>query len=569
MYKYITPFLAGLFTALILGVGYNSYITEHATADPVGGFSDPFISLQLAANPQNGYILQTDGSVNSWVANVGGGGGGAGLFTYNSGTDTISPIIASTSNTAILKVSNVTATSTTATSTFPRISVTTAINLLGTYLTDLSSFLFETELDTESELEGQLTDVTNVYTNNDSSFVGNADTATALAANGANCSAGNSPLGVDASGAVESCFDVWTEAENTSAGYLSTVDISDDTNLAGDTEIVLTNDTLSIASTIARDSELHDAVTLTGTPDYITLTGQAITRNKLDIVDDVNGFTSANLRTLLSDETGTGIAYFVGGALGTPASGNGSNLTALNATQLTSGTVPVARVGAAHIDAITEIASALKDGTGACSAGLLCLGGHTHAISSEVSGLGTNVATLLGSFTSANFLSALSDSLDLGGEASFEIPNGANPTTDATGEIALDTTDNQLIVDDGTNDMVFRGEDKIYNFAISSTTIAVSGFASGQILELPSEKDGFEITQFRCHVVGGTSIVANISDGTNDTETTTCLTTVTSDTDVATNDTFTADEIPELQLGTVTGVPNWLYFTIYGRYTRE
>lgn len=35
--------------------------------------------------------------------------------------------------------------------------------------------------------------------------VGNVATATALAANGANCSAGNYPLGVDASGAVESC----------------------------------------------------------------------------------------------------------------------------------------------------------------------------------------------------------------------------------------------------------------------------------------------------------------------------------------------------------------------------
>jgi hypothetical protein len=34
---------------------------------------------------------------------------------------------------------------------------------------------------------------------------GNASTATALAANGANCSAGNFPLGVDASGASESC----------------------------------------------------------------------------------------------------------------------------------------------------------------------------------------------------------------------------------------------------------------------------------------------------------------------------------------------------------------------------
>ncbi len=42
---------------------------------------------------------------------------------------------------------------------------------------------------------------------------GNAATATALAANGSNCSSGSSPLGVDASGASESCFDVATQAE--------------------------------------------------------------------------------------------------------------------------------------------------------------------------------------------------------------------------------------------------------------------------------------------------------------------------------------------------------------------
>jgi hypothetical protein len=55
------------------------------------------------------------------------------------------------------------------------------------------------------------------------SLVGNASTATALAANGTNCSAGNAPLGIDASGNVESCFDVWTEAENTSAAYISSI----------------------------------------------------------------------------------------------------------------------------------------------------------------------------------------------------------------------------------------------------------------------------------------------------------------------------------------------------------
>ena len=67
----------------------------------------------------------------------------------------------------------------------------------------------------------------NVY----GALTGNADTATALATNASNCSVGSAPLGVDASGAAESCFDVWTEAENTSAAYLSSVNLT--TNVTG------------------------------------------------------------------------------------------------------------------------------------------------------------------------------------------------------------------------------------------------------------------------------------------------------------------------------------------------
>lgn len=50
---------------------------------------------------------------------------------------------------------------------------------------------------------------------------GNVATATALAVNGSNCSAGSFAAGVDASGASEGCADVWTEAENTSSGYIT------------------------------------------------------------------------------------------------------------------------------------------------------------------------------------------------------------------------------------------------------------------------------------------------------------------------------------------------------------
>ena len=57
----------------------------------------------------------------------------------------------------------------------------------------------------------------------------------------------------------------------------------------------------------------HDAVTLAGTPDYLTLSGQQITLNQLDLVDDLNTFSSANLANRLTDEvgsTGGGFAVF-------------------------------------------------------------------------------------------------------------------------------------------------------------------------------------------------------------------------------------------------------------------
>lgn len=57
-------------------------------------------------------------------------------------------------------------------------------------------------------------------------LVGNAQTASALFADGADCSAGQFPLGVNASGAVVNCTDAWTEAENTSAGYLNTAGVN-------------------------------------------------------------------------------------------------------------------------------------------------------------------------------------------------------------------------------------------------------------------------------------------------------------------------------------------------------
>jgi hypothetical protein len=96
-------------------------------------------------------------------------------------------------------------------------------------------------------------------------LTGNADTSTALAANGGNCSAGSYPLGIDASGAVETCTDASTEID-------------------------------SIVATHAGVAAAHQAlVTLAGTPNYLSLSGQEITLAKLDITDDTNLIAGTNI----------------------------------------------------------------------------------------------------------------------------------------------------------------------------------------------------------------------------------------------------------------------------------
>lgn len=99
-----------------------------------------------------------------------------------------------------------------------------------------------------SDLSGSATDaqIPNTIT------VDLATAATALAANGGNCSAGSFPLGVDASGAVETCTAVSFTAAGTS-GSSQTISNGDTLTIAAGTGITTTGgatDTITVASTL-------------------------------------------------------------------------------------------------------------------------------------------------------------------------------------------------------------------------------------------------------------------------------------------------------------------------------
>ncbi|MDP3955836.1 MAG: hypothetical protein Q8Q18_01150, partial [bacterium] len=126
-------------------------------------------------------------------------------------------------------------------------------------------------------------------------LTGNADTATALSANGANCSAGQAPLGVDDSGAAEGCFSVATFAYLFPSNATTTI-------------LSFTNGLTAYGSTTIGNGTAQGGLTIDGT---------ATTTNLLVVQGSgtstfSGGLTAMGLASQYLTVTGVGTSTFAG-----------------------------------------------------------------------------------------------------------------------------------------------------------------------------------------------------------------------------------------------------------------
>ncbi len=182
------------------------------------------------------YVIDIDDGCAEWSSNVltstgvgcGTGGGGSGVAT--SSLAATYPITLTTSSSAITYGFN--GLSTTSPWTGSGVAWRVSDNQVSTVATTSLTASSPLALSQPISVIGSSASALSIDTSG--TWSGNAGTATALAANGANCSSGSAPLGVDASGAAESCFDVWTESENTAANYEQALTAGDGLTRTGD-----------------------------------------------------------------------------------------------------------------------------------------------------------------------------------------------------------------------------------------------------------------------------------------------------------------------------------------------
>src|SRR3990167_5433399 len=327
----------------------------------------------------------------------------------------------------------------------------------------------------------------------------------------------------------------------------ATVDISADTNLAGDTEVVLTGDALSLASTIARDTELPVGANPTGTIGLTAVNGVATTFLRSD---------GAPALSQSITPTWTGAHIFANITRSTTTSATTTNLFSTTASSTTLSVGTTFNFLGTVITNVATWFSGLFDSNLATKT-LADITGCTDCLNAtdiediyllDDGDVGTGV-------------------YDFGGATSFEIPNGTGPTLNAIGQLAWDITSGNLAVSTSTTGHVVIGgaTTTLYAFAVASTS---PDFISGGTIELPAHFLAQTAIAVICEADAGTSVVINLSDSaaSADSNAATCTTTSTQF-QLTSNNSYAAYAAPRLEFGTITGSVDRLSIRIIGYRT--
>lgn len=314
-------------------------------------------------------------------------------------------------------------------------------------------------------------------------------------------------------------------------------------------------------TTNATSTSLYSTVLGVNSEYFTDLTGAGLTISSNTLTVDVTG-----------DWTGTIDGNnFGGGAIGQgdllygSAAGTISELAKdTNATRYLSNTGASNNPAWAQIALTTGVTGTLpvgNGGTGQSSFGQGWLHSDGTTITSSTSPT-VNYVTATSTTATSNFpLLSVATGLT--------IPQGSNPTVDAIGKIAFDTTDNQFVVGTSTSfAAAFPTVVKLWSATVASTSL---DFISGGRIPLPPQRDGIVITEIDCFVDGGTSKIINVDTlaGGANTDSVTCGTSNTTDSAMSANYNIAAGTAMALEFGTVSGAVDYVTFSIWGTVVRE
>lgn len=215
------------------------------------------------------------------------------------------------------------------------------------------------------------------------------------------------------------------------------------------------------------------------------------------------------------------------------------------------------RSGVAELTLTSNLILGNSTGTSATTTNSFSTTASSTNLFASVVTLGSNILRIVGQAVT------LLGAWDFGGATSLEIPNGSAPVVDAIGEIAWDDSSGNLIVATSTNptSVVLGGATStLYAFSMASTS---PDLISGGLFKLPTHWLGQVVIAVICQVDAGTSVVINLTDGTNDTNAVTCTTTE-AEYKFTTNHVWTSYETIQLEVGTVTGAVDYLGMRFVG-----